>query len=82
MPQEQPYESVLEGGGGLEDVPAGDVAAFIAGVVRLVSRAAGHAVGRPIKETGRRESIGIRYLAWRRFDSALERHIGHAMIAA
>lgn len=57
VPQEQPYEFVLEGGGGLEDVPAGDVAAFIAGVVRLVSRAAGHVVGRPIKETGRRESI-------------------------
>lgn len=57
MPREQPYEFVLEGGGNLEDVPAADVAAFITGVVRLVARAAGHAVGRPVKETGRRESI-------------------------
>jgi len=47
--REQLYEFVLEGGGGLEDVPAADVATFIAGVVRLVALAAGHAVGRPVK---------------------------------
>jgi len=55
--REKPYEFVLEGGGGLAEVPAIDVASFITGVVRLVALAAGHAVGRPVKETGRRESI-------------------------
>jgi hypothetical protein len=52
-----PFDFVLEGGGGLGDVPAEDVATFIHQVVRVVARAAGHAVGRPVKDTGRYEAI-------------------------
>jgi hypothetical protein len=51
------YSYVLEGGGSLSEVPAEDVAAFIQELVRVVARAAGHAVGRPVKDTGRYESI-------------------------
>jgi hypothetical protein len=47
----------LEGGGDLGEVPAEDVGLFILELVRVVARAAGHAVGRPVKETGRWESI-------------------------
>lgn len=53
----QAYDFKLEGGGKLEDVPADDVATFIHEVVRIVARAAGHAVGRPVKDTGRPEAI-------------------------
>lgn len=52
-----PFDFVLEGGGGLSEVPAEDVATFIHEVVRVVARAAGHAVGRPVKDTGRYEAI-------------------------
>lgn len=43
----------LEGGPGLEDAPAADVARFIDGVVHAVARAAGHALGRQVRPTGR-----------------------------
>lgn len=50
-------EFKLEGGGGLEDVPAEDVGVFIVELVRLVARAAGHAINRPVKDTGRYEAL-------------------------
>lgn len=43
----------LEGGPGLEDAPAADIARFIDGVVHAVARAAGHALGRQVRPTGR-----------------------------
>jgi hypothetical protein len=48
---------VLEGAGRLEDVPAMDIAEVIEGVVGAVTKAAGHVVGRAVKERGRRESV-------------------------
>lgn len=54
---EEPTEFVLEGVERLEDAPADDVATFIHHVVRIVARAAGHAVGREVKSTGRYEAI-------------------------
>jgi hypothetical protein len=50
-------EFKLEGGGGLEDVPAEDVGIFIIELVRVVARAAGYALNRPVKDTGRFESL-------------------------
>lgn len=50
-------EFSLEGGGDLGDVPAEDVGTFIVEVVRVVARAAGHALGRPVKDTGRHEAL-------------------------
>ncbi len=44
---------VLEGGAKLGDVPASDIARFIDGVVRTIAKAAGHAVGREVRQTGR-----------------------------
>ncbi len=52
-----PTDFILEGVERLEDAPADDVATFIHHVVRVVARAAGHAVGREVKSTGRHESI-------------------------
>lgn len=48
---------VLEGGGSLEDVPAADIAQVIEGVIAAVTKAAGHVVGRQVKERGRRERV-------------------------
>lgn len=48
---------VLEGGGRLQDVPASDIAEVIEGVVNAVTKAAGHVVGRAVKERGRRERV-------------------------
>ncbi len=43
----------LEGGGGLEEIPARDIARLIDAVVRATARAAGHALGRQVRPTGR-----------------------------
>lgn len=50
------YLWVLEGPG-LGDVAMEDVAKFLAGIVKAVELACGHAVGRQVKQTGRREAI-------------------------
>jgi hypothetical protein len=51
------YSYVLEGGGDLGEVPAEDVATFIHELVRVIARAAGYAINRPVKDTGRYEAI-------------------------
>lgn len=51
------YSYVLEGGGRLDEVPAEDVATFIHELVRVIARAAGYAINRPVKDTGRYEAI-------------------------
>lgn len=51
------YTFALEGGGDLGEVPAEDVATFISELVRVIARAAGYAINRPVKDTGRYEAI-------------------------
>ena len=51
------YLWVLEGPG-LGDVAMEDVATFLAGIVKVVELACGHAVGRQVKQTGRRRRAG------------------------